>query len=109
MTEEIKEEEGINKKELHQILIEQDWRFARLLIGLSLGVILFSFEIFKNSHSVCYDWTLPTSRICLFVSFLFGLGYLFFYKKQLFAEAKKSPDWWRQVGAVLVKDGKVIF
>lgn len=23
-----------------------------------------------------------------------------------FAEARKSPDWWRQVGAILVKDGK---
>jgi dCMP deaminase len=25
------------------------------------------------------------------------------------AESEKSPDWWRQIGAVLVKDGKVIF
>ncbi|RJQ13848.1 hypothetical protein C4553_02280 [Candidatus Parcubacteria bacterium] len=25
------------------------------------------------------------------------------------SEAKKSPDWWRQVGGVLVKDGEVIF
>ncbi len=24
-------------------------------------------------------------------------------------EAEKSPDWWRQVGAVLAKDGKVLF
>lgn len=28
---------------------------------------------------------------------------------QALAESKKSPDWWRQIGAVLVKDGKVIF
>lgn len=25
------------------------------------------------------------------------------------AESQKSPDWWRQIGAVLVKDGKILY
>ena len=46
MTNEFKEDSAISKNELDKILMEQDWKFSRLLIGLSIGIILFSFEIF---------------------------------------------------------------
>ena len=28
--------------------------------------------------------------------------------KQAFVESKKSADWWRQIGALLVKDGEIV-
>ena len=31
------------------------------------------------------------------------------FMRQAAAEGQKSPDWWRQIGGVLAKDGKVIF
>jgi len=31
------------------------------------------------------------------------------FMNQAFSSAEKSPDWWRKVGAVLVKDGKILF
>ncbi len=31
------------------------------------------------------------------------------FMNSAFAESQKSSDWWRQVGAVLVKEGKIIF
>ncbi len=30
------------------------------------------------------------------------------FMRHAFREAERSPDWWRQIGALLVKDGKVI-
>jgi len=92
MTNEFKEDSAISKNELDKILMEQDWRFSRLLIGLSIGIILFSFEIFKEIYDVCYVWILLTSWICLFISFWFGVTYLLFYRKVLYAYAKKIEN-----------------
>jgi hypothetical protein len=78
----------INNAELNQILIEQDWRFSRLLIGLSSGILLFSIQIYKDTQNLKCEWILYITWLLFLITFISGLFDLFLKRKVLNKESK---------------------
>jgi hypothetical protein len=78
----------ISNAELNQILIEQDWRFSRLLIGLSSGILLITIQIYKDAQNLKCEWILYTSWLLFLINFIAGLFDLLFKRKVLNKESK---------------------
>lgn len=80
---------------------------------MSLQILIDHFGIKVNFEETFLRWTMPKSLSKFAVGEdetitlleLQQMGFMSFLEKAQ-EEAKKSPDWWRQIGAVLVKEGK---
>lgn len=88
-------------KEIAKIETEHNWRIARLLIGLSAGILAFSLQTFKNNAN--YDLIIYaiiySSWALLFISFGSGLLNVHLFQKILsnisrksYAEEAKDPN-----------------
>jgi len=82
---------------LTKIENEQNWRLARLLIGLSVGILAFSIQTFESNTN--YSDIIYFSWILLFMSFCFGLLNLHLFQRVLsnistkaFEEAKAKEE-----------------
>lgn len=74
--------------ELTKIENEQNWRFARLLIGLSVGILAFSVQTFEGIAD--YNCIIYISWLLLFISFSFGIYNLHLFQKILSNKSKKA-------------------
>lgn len=79
------------KEDVEKTVISQNWKFAQLITGFSIGILAFSIQtlikikdmVLNQGVNFEYLCILIISLILLFIAFFFGLGRLHFLKKDI--------------------------
>ena len=77
-----------NYIELTRIENEQNWKFIRLLIGFSIGILAFSLQTYDNNNDS--TWLIKISWFALLLSFFSGMQNLRYFQKILSRRTKSQ-------------------
>ena len=83
--------EKLTKAELTKIEIERNWKFASLILGLSIGMLAFSVNLEPDLESFTIIF-LYLSGWCIFLAFLSSFFRIYHLQKTFTKEYKRVAD-----------------